>query len=615
MKRIAIALQVFLALAFFVVLGSSEQDKEDPSAVLDIVNLTILRSGSTSTTTSTTTTRQEKQENYRRIGVLVEDKLPLSGEKSSNADLAMTAMLSPAGGTSSTTTHAHAQSTLSSLQEDASNVFRRIYNEQEITCHDIDNDEGKRQHLCQFVEVQTFCPRSCSNLRSPHEKGDDALETDRDLAQVCLDDSSYTFNSWNGNARLCTWIVEKSKKIADRQGKYCSKSENGMVVGVACPKSCGYCSTTLPPSSSSPTSSPSSSPSDLPSSTNNPTSLIQSKMPNLLMVITDEHNLRTISSYRNYLLTKHNKTQVDVWGEDVHLETPRIDSLADEGALYTNFKTVAPLCTPSRSSLLTGQYPQSTKTDRNNKALNSDIQTWADILRDERGYTTSYMGKFHLDGEEKPGWGATNGRDFGFDDNKYRYNRGHWKYFNESNGIVQEHEPWLFNETEFLQDHSEEETYATDFLVNRAMEYIENAVKVPNPKPFALVLSIADPHDPNFVRPHYRDMYKNLPFKYPESGRKKLKFDPAPPSFNSRVPQNVPIDEVDDYIENYENTQFVEYMQQYFGMCKCLDDNIVSCLQNRIVEFVSTISKVSFCALHLIKILSNRSNREDSWIN
>jgi hypothetical protein len=95
-------------------------------------------------------------------------------------------------------------------------------------------------------------------------------------------------------------------------------------------------------------------------------------------------------------------------------------------------------------------------------------------------------------------------------------------------------------------------------------------------------------------------MYKNLAFKYPESGRKKLKFDPAPPSFNSKVPQNVPIDEVDDYVENYENTQFVEYMQQYFGMCKCLDDNIVSCLQNRIVEF-----KVSFGVLHLINILSN----------
>jgi uncharacterized membrane protein YcgQ (UPF0703/DUF1980 family) len=196
MKRIAIALQVFLALSF-VVLGSSEQDEEDPSALLDIVNLSILRSGSTSISTSTT--RQEKQEIYRSIGVLVKDKLPLSGEKSSNADLAMTAMLSPAGGTSSSNTHAHAQSTLSSLQEDSS-VFRRIYNEQE--------------------------------------------------------------------------------------------------------------------------------------STNNPTSLFQSKKPNLLMVITDEHNLRTISSYRNYFLTKHNKTQVDVWGVDVHLETPRIDSLANEGALF-----------------------------------------------------------------------------------------------------------------------------------------------------------------------------------------------------------------------------------------------------------------------------------------
>ena len=111
--------------------------------------------------------------------------------------------------------------------------------------------------------------------------------------------------------------------------------------------------------------------------------------------------------------------------------------------------------------------------------------------------------------------------------------------------------------------------------MNRAMEYIENATA--GDRPFALVLSLADPHGPNCVLPHYQDMHKHLDFKYPESGWKKLKFDPAPPSFNE-ILENVPIDDVDAYIANYENTSFVDHIQQYFGMCKCLDDSIVSSL-------------------------------------
>lgn len=100
--------------------------------------------------------------------------------------------------------------------------------------------------------------------------------------------------------------------------------------------------------------------------------------------------------YRDYLLTKHSKEKVDVWG-DVHLNTPNIDSLATDGALFTNFYTVSPLCTPSRASFMTGLYPPFTgAADQNNGKLDTNIKTWADILRDERGYTTSYMGKFHL---------------------------------------------------------------------------------------------------------------------------------------------------------------------------------------------------------------------------
>ena len=417
-------------------------------------------------------------------------------------------------------------------------------------------------------------PKSQTNDEATDNSSDNK-DVDRTLdSTTCEDDPNYTFPSWNGLDRSCSWIVENTNKIADRRRIYCPKTENGQIVGDACPKSCEYCVSSIPTEISS----SSRNPTYFPSATNSPTSAFESKKPNLVMIITDEHNLRTISSYRNYLLTRHEKSKVDVWGDDVYIETPNIDSLADEGALFSNFKTVRPVCTPSRSSFLTGQYPQFTGATSNHEPLNADIKTWAHILRDERGYTTSYMGKFHLDGLEKPGWGAPDGRDFGFDDDKYRYNRGHWKYFTENNGAVQEYNYQDIteeNEDAFFQDHKEEESYATDFITDRAMEYMENATL--GDKPFALVLSLADPHGPEVVRPHYRDMYKHLDFSYPKSGRKTLQFDPAGPDFNKV--DEIPIDEVDAYVANYESNKFSDYLQQYFAMCKCIDDNIVSCCQ------------------------------------
>lgn len=121
------------------------------------------------------------------------------------------------------------------------------------------------------------------------------------------------------------------------------------------------------------------------------------------MIITDEHNFRTLSCYRNYLLSKYPKSSVDVWGNNVYLETPNIDRLASEGAMYTNYYTVAPLCTPSRGSFMSGLYPPfNGETAFNHGAMDQNVKTFAEILREERGYRTGYIGKWHLDGELKP---------------------------------------------------------------------------------------------------------------------------------------------------------------------------------------------------------------------
>lgn len=82
---------------------------------------------------------------------------------------------------------------------------------------------------------------------------------------------------------------------------------------------------------------------------------IQKERPNLVVIMTDEHNLRTISAYRDYYLSKYPKDEVDVWGENLFVDTPNIDSLTKEGAMFTNYYTPVPQCTPSRTAFLTGE--------------------------------------------------------------------------------------------------------------------------------------------------------------------------------------------------------------------------------------------------------------------
>ncbi len=81
------------------------------------------------------------------------------------------------------------------------------------------------------------------------------------------------------------------------------------------------------------------------------------------------------------------------------VDTPNIDSLADEGALFSNFYTVTPLCTPSRASFMSGLYPPLTgESHANNGKMDDDIKTFAEVLRDQKGFFTSYVGKWHLNG-------------------------------------------------------------------------------------------------------------------------------------------------------------------------------------------------------------------------
>ncbi|MHC4354012.1 MAG: sulfatase family protein [Planctomycetota bacterium] len=86
--------------------------------------------------------------------------------------------------------------------------------------------------------------------------------------------------------------------------------------------------------------------------------------------------------------------------------TPNIDRMAAEGARFTSFYVTSGVCTPSRSSLMTGCYPRRVsmhKSAKNEwvlfpvakKGLNPNEITIADLLKSQ-GYATACIGKWHL---------------------------------------------------------------------------------------------------------------------------------------------------------------------------------------------------------------------------
>jgi len=264
--------------------------------------------------------------------------------------------------------------------------------------------------------------------------------------------------------------------------------------------------------------------------------------PNLLIIHTDEHSFRTLGCYRKTLSPE----QAFVWGKGNEVKTPHIDALAQAGALCTNFYASCPVCSPSRASFLTGQYPQSTPVLNNDIPMQDNIITFASILQ-QQGYVTGYAGKWHLNGKGKPQWEPK--RKFGFQDNRFMFNRGHWKQLEDTPDGPRV-KARRNGKPNYNVKGADKESFTTDWLANKAIAFLEE--NKDKDKPFCYMLSIPDPHGPDSVRPPYDTMYRKMKFKKPRTAKKDLEGVPswAAPQKSSGKDS------------------------QYFGMVKCIDDNV-----------------------------------------
>lgn len=197
----------------------------------------------------------------------------------------------------------------------------------------------------------------------------------------------------------------------------------------------------------------------------------ETKRPNILFIMSDDHAYQAISAYNKTLL-----------------ETPNIDRIASEGMLFTNACVTNSICAPSRAVILTGKHSHINGKVDNYFPFDTNNITFPQILQ-ENGYQTAMFGKLHFGNNPK-----------GFDEFKILPDQGH--YYNP----------------DFITKNEGKITltgYVTDLITDMTLDWLKKDRK--EDQPFFLAYLHKAPHREWIPADrHYKTFIKRT-FPEPES--------------------------------------------------------------------------------------------------
>jgi choline-sulfatase len=194
------------------------------------------------------------------------------------------------------------------------------------------------------------------------------------------------------------------------------------------------------------------------------------------------------------------------------LHAPNLKRLAERSRRFRNAYTASPLCAPARTSFMSGLLPSRTRVYDNAAEFSSDIPTYAHHLR-RAGYRTCLSGKMHfvgpdqLHGLEERLTTDVYPADFGWTpDYRRPGERIDWWYHNMGSvtgaGVAE-----ITNQLEYDDD-----------VAHQACQWLYDAARGHDARPWCLTVSFTHPHDPYVARRRYWDFYEGCEHLDPEVG-------------------------------------------------------------------------------------------------
>jgi len=209
------------------------------------------------------------------------------------------------------------------------------------------------------------------------------------------------------------------------------------------------------------------------------------------------------------------------------IETPNMDRLAYEGAIFTNAFVTNSLCGPSRATCLTGKYSHNTGVKVNSGTLPTSQKTFLERARDQ-GYLAGFVGKWH-----NKNFGRDRELDyyFGF--------RGQGKYHDpviqENNGEEHVYEGWI-----------------EDILAGKSIEFIRRAAR--KVKPFMLCHWFKTPHQTCEPADRHKEFFANKIYPKPKTFYTDYEGKPkAVKEADLRIGGNAPFSYAKDWNEMVRN--------------------------------------------------------------
>jgi choline-sulfatase len=219
---------------------------------------------------------------------------------------------------------------------------------------------------------------------------------------------------------------------------------------------------------------------------------MEARRPNVLLIMADQLAASWLPSHGHGIV-----------------QAPNLGALAERSTVFESAYCPSPLCAPSRAGLLTGRLPSRTGVFDNAAELPASLPTVTHHLRAD-GYFTALLGKMHFVGPDQL---------HGFEERLTAdIFPGDLDWTPDWRLPASQHVPWYHTMEGVLEPGvctaSLQQDYDDD-VAFRAVRKILDLAREGRERPFFLVVSFSNPHDPWELRARYWDLYERAAIDMP----------------------------------------------------------------------------------------------------